>query len=65
MLNKYERSLNVYENKGAQDTMPEKKGHLCLRFGHLPLTDTHFAENRCFATTSCQINSVFRGFLRA
>ena len=24
MLKKYERSLNVYENKGTQDTMPEK-----------------------------------------
>ena len=26
MLKKYVRSLNVYENKGTQDTMPEKKG---------------------------------------
>ena len=24
MLNKYVRSLNVYENKGTQDTMPER-----------------------------------------
>jgi hypothetical protein len=37
---------------------PEKVGHLCLRFGHLRLTDTDFAENRRFATTICQINSL-------
>ena len=66
MLKKYVRSRNVYENKQISDTMPGKKvGHLCLRFGHLRLTDNNFAENHCFATTICQINSVSYRFFRA
>lgn len=44
---------------------PEKIGHLCLRFGHFCLTEASFAENYCFWTTDCQINSVFHGFFCA
>ena len=44
---------------------PKKIGHLGLNFGHFCLTDGHFAENCHFATTDCQIDSVFLEFLRA
>ena len=43
--NTFEAGMCMKTNKYTTKC-PEKIGHLCLRFGHLRLTDTNFAEIR-------------------
>jgi len=41
MLIYYERSLNVYENKGKSDNLPDKKGDISTQRSNILHRDTH------------------------
>ena len=51
------------KTKEHKTQCPNRNRHLGLNFRHLRRTEIHFAENWCFWTTTCQINSVFHGSL--
>jgi hypothetical protein len=53
------------KTKEHKTRYPNENRLLVLNFRHLRRIKRYFAENCWFATISCQLNSVFRGFIRA
>jgi hypothetical protein len=52
------------KTKDRKTQCPKINRLLIPRFRHLRRIERYFAENCCFATTSCQAHSVFHGFIR-
>jgi hypothetical protein len=53
------------KTKDHKTQCPKQNRLLGPNFRHFYVTDAHFAEKCYFATTSCQLNSFSRGFVRA